>query len=138
LSRLVDRKSPDYHYRYWVGHIASDSARRFRVSYGADGKRVIPHNPLFYASHVCAGGTTVFVLEGASSKPVIERQLPAVELRKIVFGGELFWWIDPLLTDTHLSHGALVLNRRANRGLLAGGLSSMAVKRLNWSSGKIK
>src|SRR5919109_3772637 len=82
LSRLVDRKSPDHHHRYRVGHIASDAARRFRVSYCANGKRVVAHHPPFYASHVCSGSATFFVLEGPSSKPVIERRLTRLELRK--------------------------------------------------------
>src|SRR5512141_1167905 len=87
LSCLVDRKSPDHHYRYRVRHIASNAPWRFHVSDCSDGKRVVAHNPLFYASHVRTGGTTFFVLEGPPSQPVVECRFPAAELRQIMLEG---------------------------------------------------
>jgi hypothetical protein len=54
------------------------------------------------------------------------------ESRASCRGGEV------LATVAYLSHGALALNRRASRGLFAGGLPNIAVKHLKSSSGRVK
>lgn len=61
-----------------------------------------------------------------------------MKMRKIMAGRKFPWRVESLAGKTHLSQGALASSSRANLGLLPGGLSSMALKRLNSSSGKAK
>lgn len=108
------------------------------MGYRAYRESIVANNTLPDTNNVCPGGATFFVLKHPLSQPVIQSGLSALELREVMVGGELFRRTDSVTEGVHLPHGALVLSRRASRGLLAGGLSSMAAKRLNSSSGNAK
>ena len=64
--------------------------------------------------------------------------LATLESQQIVIWAQFLRCSQRLVTPTHCSHGALVLSSRRSFALLAGNLSSIAVKRLNSSLGKAK
>jgi hypothetical protein len=76
--------------------------------------------------------------ERSPREPIIKRRFTGLKMRKIMVGRELVWRAQSATRRIHLSHGALALGSLASRGLLAGSLSSMALKPLNSASGNAK
>src|SRR5260370_27898193 len=108
------------------------------MSHSAYNQRIVADDLVLCANNVRARRTAFFILKGPPLQPVVESRFTTLEPRQVMARRQLLWRADSVTAGTHLSHGALVLSSRDRRGLLAGGLSSMAVKRLNSSAGKAK
>ncbi len=60
---------------------------------------------------------------------MIEGGFTATELSQIVIDAQPFRWTDSVTQALYRSHDGFLLSNRANLGLAAGGLSSMAQNR---------
>lgn len=108
------------------------------MCHGADSKCIVSDHTVLEADDVGSRRTAFLVSQGSAPQPIIQRRFPALKMRKIMIGQELFGRSKSKVGEAHLSQKALVLTSRASRGLLAGGLSNIALKRLKSSSGSAK
>src|SRR5208282_4213876 len=130
---FVDSEPPDDHDRHRVGHIAPDAARRFRQCYGANRQGIIADHLPPGADHVRTRSTAFLIVRRSPSQPVVQRRLSAIKFREVVIRAQFLGRARRLLAPDHpyCSQGAFVFSSRRSLALLAGGLSSMDVKRLN-------
>src|SRR5208337_3564039 len=127
------RQPADDHDRHWIRNIASNSPRRFLMRDGAHRQGVIPNHVPIRANDVGTRGPASLILQRPPSQPVVERLLSTFEFREIMFVATFAATHRSHWVRIYCSQGAFVLSSRRNLALLAGGLSSMQVKRLKSS-----
>jgi hypothetical protein len=140
LKILVDGEASDDHDGNGIGHISPDAAWCFGMGYGANRQGVVADNVLPGADDIGTRSAALFILKRPPPQPVVERGLAALEFGEIVIGAQSPGGAQRLVVIIiiYCSHGAFVFSRRRSRMLFAGGLSSMAVKRLNSPLDKAK
>jgi len=136
MKFLIHREPADDHYWDGIGHVATDTARSAGMRDRANGQRIIGGYSQACAHYIGAGCAARLILQGTAAQPVIQCRLAALKQGKIVIVAQFFRGRKGL--PAHCPHGAAVRIRRRNRGLAAGGRSSIDIKRLKSSAGNEK